>query len=86
MRWSDYTMTFQDTGLTDKAGKPIHVDDIVEHRLGKFGKSGGTSRYRVTHLHKPYRLTPEHAMDDNAGARLTDRAAHYLVVIDCRHN
>ncbi len=44
-----------DTGFKDKSGKVIHIDDIIQYRLGK---SGGT-KMRVIKVGKKYRLVTD---------------------------
>lgn len=76
----------EDTGFKDKSGRNIHVDDIIQHRLGKFGKkSGGPTNDRVVKLGKKYRLVPESNSDITPGVPLVDNLCRYIVVINCRH-
>ena len=74
------------TGFADKTGRKIHVGDIVQHRLGKFGKSGGTKNFTVIKYGKKYELV-EGSVQDNkyGGIALTEKLCEYLVVIDSEY-
>lgn len=72
-----------DTGFKDKTGKAIHIDDIVQHRLGKFGKSGGATTKRVIKSGKRFVLAD--VSNGTYGSRLSDDITPYLVIIDCPH-
>ena len=75
-----------DTGFYDKTGKPIHVGDVVQYRLGKFGKSGGSILKRVEKCGKRFCLVDESlSASQHTGVKINDATCQYLVVIDCRH-
>jgi hypothetical protein len=74
------------TGINDKSGRSIFVDDVVQHRLGKFGKSGGTKNYKVVVYGKKYHLVDQFETDyQYGGILLTDKIAKYLIVIQSKH-
>jgi len=76
----------EDTGFKDKSGRNIHVDDVIQYRLGKYSKkSGGPTNDRVVKLGKKYRLTPESSSDVMSGVPFVDSLCRYIVVINCRH-
>lgn len=71
-----------DTGFKDKFGCSIFVGDVVQHRLGKFGKSGGTRNLRVIKFGKGYDLISESRFDDKyGGVSLTQKVCEFLVVL-----
>ena len=77
-----------DTHLKDKAGKPIHVDDIIHIQLGSYAKSkgAGPTRARVIQFGKHFDLVPEESVSNPyGGLRFTERIAQLSVVVDCRH-
>jgi len=70
------------TGFKDKSGRAIYVGDIVQHRLGKFGKSGGTQSFKVISFGKKYHLVGESDDDTKYGGRvLAEKTCENLVVI-----
>ncbi len=76
-----------DTGFKDKANRMIHVDDILQHRLGTFGKSsGGPRNSRVIDFHGKFQLVPENQNDTKFGGNdLTSHLCQFLVVLRCNH-
>ena len=77
----------KDTGFKDKSGRSIHVDDIVQHRLGKFGKaSGGPTNRRVIEFHGKYQTVSELMFNPNiGGTNLTNDTCKHLIVFRCDH-
>ena len=76
------------TKFKDKAGKAIHIGDIVEHRLDNHqsSKNAGPKRMRVIKPYKKVCLIGESETDTKyGGLKLDDTLARYLVVIDCDH-
>jgi len=70
------------TGFKDKSSRAIYVGDIVQHRLGKFGKSGGTQNLKVIGFGKKYHLVGESDDDTKYGGRvLSEKTCENLVVI-----
>jgi len=74
------------TGFKDKTGHALYVDDIVQHRLGNFGKSGGSSTFKVIRFGKKYNLVAESSNDNKyGGTALTQNICENLVVIKSNH-
>ena len=74
------------TGFKDKSGRSIYVGDIVQHRLGKFGKSGGTQNFRVMRFGKNYNLVREAQPDEKSGGSvLTEQGCQHIVVLRSDH-
>lgn len=74
------------TGFKDKTGRLIFLGDIVQHRLGKFGKSVGTKQYQVIKFGKKVHLVDESAVEAKYGGMpLTNTLCEHLVVIDSQH-
>ena len=74
------------TEFIDKTGRAIYVGDIVQHRLGKFGKSGGSHNLRVTVFGKGYHLVDESDSDERfGGMKMTQKICENLVVIKSDH-
>ncbi len=74
------------TGILDKTGRSIFVDDVVQHRLGKFGKSGGSKNFKVILYGKKYHLVEESRIDYKyGGMQLTQKLSENLVVIKSSH-
>lgn len=75
-----------DTGFKDKTNRVIHINDIVQYRLGKFGKSGGTENFKVIQFGNKYKLINEFQVDSKLGGIvMTQVLCKYLVVIRCDH-
>ena len=76
-----------ETGFRDKNDQAIHVDDIVQYKLGKFGKaSGGPRNSRVINFHGKFQLVDEACSDAKYGGRkLDEKTCAYLVVLRCNH-
>ena len=71
------------TGATDKTGRSIFVGDIVQHRLGKFGKSSGSKNFKVILYGKKYHLVEESDIDYKyGGIPLTPKLSGSLVVVN----
>jgi len=71
-----------DTGFKDKTGRSIHVGDIVQHRLGKFGKSGGSHNLKVIIFGKKYHLVGESDTDTKyGGTLLVEKLCDNLVIL-----
>lgn len=70
------------TEFNDRSGKPIYTGDVVQWRLGKFGKkSGGPSLYRVISSKKGPKLAFAH--DPQAIGRLIRKDdENFLTIID----
>jgi hypothetical protein len=74
------------TGFSDKTGRKIHIGDVVQHRLGKFGKSGGTKNFTVINVGKKYKLVEGSLADSKyGGVVITEKICEYLVVIDSKY-
>ena len=74
------------TGVNDKTGRSIFVGDVVQHRLGKFGKSGGSKNFKVIMYGKKYHLVEESDIDYKyGGIPLTPKLSGNLVVINSNH-
>lgn len=74
------------TGFTDKNDRIIHVGDILQHRLGKFGKSGGSKNFKVIVFGKKYHIVDEFVDDAKfGGGILNDAICRKVVVIRCDH-
>lgn len=70
------------TGFLDKTGRTIYVGDIVQHRLGKYGMSGGSKNFKVIQFGKGFHLVNESHTDERyGGTRLTQKMCENLVVI-----
>jgi len=70
------------TGFKDKSGRSIYTGDTVQHRLGKFGTSGGTQNLKVISFGKKYHLVGESENNIKYGGRvLTEKTCENLVVI-----
>ena len=76
-----------ETGFKDKFGRSIHVDDVVQHRLGTFGKaSGGPSNKRVILFSGKPQLVDEANTDAKyGGTAINEKLCGYLVVLRCDH-
>lgn len=68
------------TGFKDKSGRIIYVGDIVQHRLGKFGKTGGPITLKVISHGNKYRLIDESNTNYDKGMQLTVQLCDSLVV------
>lgn len=70
------------TNFVDKTGRRIHVGDIVQHRLGKFGKSSGPQSFKVIQFGKNYHFVPESRADVTYGGILLKKqlCEHSVVV------
>lgn len=76
----------RDTGFKDKFGRSIHVDDVLQHRLGKFGKAGEPRNNRVIEFQGKYQLVSESEANlKYGGASLSNDICDYLVVLRCDH-
>lgn len=74
------------TDFKDKSGRTIFIGDIVQHRLGKFGLSGGAKNYRVIKFGKKYHLVNESQIDTKyGGILLTEKLCDHLVVFKSSH-
>lgn len=82
-------MKGEDTGFTDKSGKPIHFGDILQHRLGAYQMSPGRgpSNYRVVRFGKHIHRIPAHLveMPKYGGSKLTQQFTENCVIIDHLH-
>lgn len=73
---------FIKTNYMDKTGREIRVGDIIQHRLGKFGKSGGPQNFKVIQFGKRYHLIPDSRTDTKyGGILLTKQLCEHLVVV-----
>lgn len=71
-----------DTGFRDKTGRTIYVGDIVQSRLGAFGKSGGPKDMKVIVFGKHFHLVSEFETDVKyGGIELKKATAEHLVII-----
>ena len=76
----------KETGFKDKAGRSIHVDDILQHRLGKFGKSSGPVNSRVIEFHGKYQQVIEAETDlSRGGNKITEDFCKNATVLHCNH-
>lgn len=74
------------TGLMDKTGRHIYVGDIVQYRLGKFGKSGGSKNLKVIQFGKKYHLVEQSQVENGyGGILLTQKLCENIVVIKSDH-
>lgn len=70
------------TNYRDKTGREIHVGDIIQHRLGKFGKSGGAQNFKVIQFGEKHHLVPESQTDNKyGGTLLTEQLCEHSVVV-----
>lgn len=73
------------TGFKDKAGRTVHVNDVLQHRLG-FSKSGGPKNFKIIKYGKKYHLVNEYSADDKyGGIPLTNTICENSVVLRCDH-
>lgn len=56
------------TNHTNKTGRDIHVGDIIQYGLGKFGKSGGPQNLIVIQFGKNTILYQNHGLVTNTVA------------------
>jgi len=74
-----------DTGFKDKSGRTIHVNDVLQHRLGS-SKSAGARNFRIFKFGKKYHLANEYRGDIKyGGIRLTNVICEDSVVLRCDH-
>lgn len=72
------------TEFNDKSGKPIYTGDIVQWRLGKFGKkSGGPGLFRVIKTKKGIKVVVAHNSND-VGWLLRKNQEEFLTVFDTK--
>ena len=76
----------QETGFKDKTGRSIHVDDILQHRLGTFGKAGGPVNSRVIVHGGKFQVVAESDYDvERGGSAITQTLCENIVVLHCSH-
>lgn len=76
----------QETGFKDKTGRNIHVGDILQHRLGKFGKAGGPVNSRVIVHGGKFQVVAESDLDiERGGMTITQTWCENIVVLRCNH-
>lgn len=74
------------TEFYEKAGRQIHIDDILQLRLGLSSKHGGASRVRVILFGKNVHYVAADAREyPYGGVRLSKSITEFAVVIDCPH-
>lgn len=72
------------TEFSDKSGKPLYIGDIIQWRLGKFGKSGGPTLHKVIRTKKGVKLVNP---DSNGpeGMLLRKSDEQYISLFDSSH-
>ncbi len=74
------------TEFCDRSGKPLHVGDIVQYRLGKFAKkSGGPSLFRIIRTKKGVGLGDPHA-DSGAIRLMRKNYEQYITLFERANN
>jgi hypothetical protein len=71
------------TEFFDKFGKQIFIGDTLQTRLGKFGKSGGSTRQQVLRKDNHIKLVNESDAERKYGGYdLTQQIANYSVIVE----
>lgn|GEM_PF-1506826 len=70
------------TGFKYSRGRPVHVGDILQHRLGKYSSSGGPVNLRVIQFGKKFHLVAEsNAKCDHGGLVMTEKLCDRVVTL-----